>query len=646
MLHLSHKVSPGVDFYTFVNEDWHSHAHIPGYEADFGISEEIEYAIQKQLFPLIQSTMNSVKGGVEVSATGEQVELRDSTKILGTLAQSILDPPNPKQSLHFLKTLLRSYSCMRDTEDVMRAMAECGMSGISVLLECVISRDTEKEDSTLYFTIEPNFPGLHYSYYTSSSKNSIKTLKSYKSLLKKLSRTCKIPSISGWIEFEKSIVDSYLSCNNESLKSIRGSDLERKFPTIPWDAFFQTYGLPTWRRNKLLIRSFEWIRIVQSMLHDFSMEDWASFFQKQTLWASLKYLPPPFNTYRFLFLEKALQGKTRPFPRSVFCVLTAMDVCKPIVSELYRECCMDPSLPTEGRAFAELLRNAAQRRMKENTWMNPETKKKAIEKLERMKLEIAVPKRWKQTRVPEHLDPSNLLQNVFVLRKQEFLEVSISEIGNKIIYWDDGVYEVNAYYYSDLNELILPAGTMVAPYFSKDASFAWNCGALGAIIGHEMTHAFDMDGKDYDEKGKQQTWWTAHDTKMYTDKTKDIITLFSKQKIQAHHVNGSLTLSENIADLGGLAIALDACLNNLAEHANPQELRSKTLQEFFTSFAVSWRTIFRKKKAFQALSTDRHAPPKFRVNLTVSQFDEWYEAFSIQPSHPLYVKPEERIRIF
>jgi putative endopeptidase len=212
--------------------------------------------------------------------------------------------------------------------------------------------------------------------------------------------------------------------------------------------------------------------------------------------------------------------------------------------------------------------------------------------------------------------------------------------------WDDAIYAVNAYYYNDTNQMILPAGGLQWPFYHVKAPRGWNFGGLGAIVGHEMTHAFDSDGKEFDENGKKGNWWTHSDNREYNRRSKAIVALYNESKVLGHPVSGKLTLNENISDLGGLAIALDALLLELNQvKATPKE-RKEAYQHFFISYAVSWRIKEKPEKVLQGLFLDKHAPAPLRVNLVVSQFDEWYAAFDIQPGDELYIQPNHRIRIF
>jgi putative endopeptidase len=264
-----------------------------------------------------------------------------------------------------------------------------------------------------------------------------------------------------------------------------------------------------------------------------------------------------------------------------------------------------------------------------------------------MNLGISHPETLPHIEFP-NLITDNALKNVYLLNESRvnFYIQKVSE-GAKPLdeIWEDPPYVVNAYYYNELNEFFLPAGTLQFPFYIQDKKkVGWNYGGLGAIIGHEMTHAFDEEGKKYISAGIKKDWWTRKDTLRYNKMTAALVTLFNKNKILGNPVDGSLTLSENLSDLGGLGIALDA-LHEELKGATDQE-KNHQLREFFLSYAVSWRVKQRHRRILQNLFLDVHAPADLRVNNIVCHFQEWYDCFGVKTGNALYIPPEERIVIF
>ena len=209
---------------------------------------------------------------------------------------------------------------------------------------------------------------------------------------------------------------------------------------------------------------------------------------------------------------------------------------------------------------------------------------------------------------------------------------------------------VNAYYNPGFNEIVFPAAILQPPFFSLDADDAVNFGAIGGVIGHEIGHGFDDQGSKYDGDGALQSWWTDADREAFEELTKSLIeqydALSPAQLGDEHKVNGSLTIGENIGDLGGLAIALKAYLMSL-NGKEPEVLDGRTgVQRLFISWAQAWRTKGRDEQVINQIATDPHSPPEFRCNQIVRNIDAFYEAFEVKPSDKLWLEPAERVRIW
>jgi putative endopeptidase len=318
------------------------------------------------------------------------------------------------------------------------------------------------------------------------------------------------------------------------------------------------------------------------------------------------------------------------------------DYLPDLFSKIFWEKEGDPALIPEIENFSNSLKESAKHRLQITEWMKPETRKAAIEKVSSMDFQVVRPKTWNTFVEPEL--GNNLLKNFFALGEAA-TKTLISRLGKNYNSWQEGIYRVNAYYFMENNRFIIPYASCMFPFYIGEENIGWNYGGLGGIIGHELCHGFDEDGKEYNEKGERKRWWTRSDVAAYNKKTRELVKLYSQQKMEGIHINGMRTLSENIADIGGLGIALYA----LKEKLRIQEFDAARVKEeykkFFISFATSWRTKYRDTKLKRLLKMDVHSPASLRVNLVVSQFDEWYYAFDIEKGSD-YVKPEDRIRIF
>jgi endothelin-converting enzyme/putative endopeptidase len=302
----------------------------------------------------------------------------------------------------------------------------------------------------------------------------------------------------------------------------------------------------------------------------------------------------------------------------------------------------DPQLKEAILRIVKQIQRATADSLTRTEWMSPSTRMAAIRKLRHMEIEVAWPTEW-----PElagcRLSSTDYIHNLLELAAQEsvrntHLKKCRHPMGD---FWPMPVYEVNAYYFPLENRFILPAAILRPPFYDPKRSVPWNYGAIGATIGHEFCHAFDSHGRSYDENGNERGWWTRRDDREYRRRAAGVRRLFESVQYRGHAVDGELTEVENIADIGGLEFALAAAKAELGRSLTIAELR-----EFFTSYAVSWRSKDRLRRAVQLLATDSHAPPMLRVNLIVRQMDAWYEAFGVGPECEGYIPPKKRIRFF
>jgi putative endopeptidase len=610
----------GNDFYTWVNKEWLAKTEIPSYRPDFGVSEEVERCI----FTVSEKILADVQ---ESSYRSFFKELRESC----------LTRANQKESVEYLKTLLSSVHCIHDVDGVVEHLAIFAKTQFSSFLNLEYHIEPDK---TLRLFLNGNSPGLHYSHYENTSK-----MKKYKAMLRQLGELLGTPNIDKIFHLEKMLVFSSENLWNEEKLKLRGSQFPNKFPGFPWKLWFETLGIKEWKSMIFYYNSPRWIRFFTKTLHSVPIEYWKLYIARCYILNSIKYLPAPFDDIDHDFFGKELGGQQEKMPQDHLFVNTVYEYLADEYSKLFWERVGEEELVPEIKEFSKTLVEAAKRRLEVTEWLEYKTRRLAIQKVDHMLLSTVRPKAWAPT-LDIPLDQKNLLKNIFLLGERNVRKM-YTRIGHPYKYWEEGIFRVNAYYFNENNEMMIPYGTCISPFYSRSMSLAWNYGGLGAIIGHEMCHGFDEDGKEYDQDGYKKRWWTRGDRQAYKNRIKDLVKLFSKQIVEHKHVNGKRTVSENIADLGGLAISLQALKDALQEDGivDPERVKEE-LKVFFISFATSWRTKTRHKRMRTALDTDVHAPAHLRVNLIVAQFDEWYSAFDISEDAKLYIAPKDRIRIF
>ena len=634
---------PGQDFYGYVNGIWLQHVKTPRYRSAFGVSEELEGVIKEKLEILLEKAMNTSK----MDYTPETF-LEKEFQLVGRFGLSALRPSVQVKSIHLLKSMITDINCIQDASDISKVLGKFAKMRITSLF-------------TVYAYYEPGSRiisrcalGLGQlglpdsSYYLQRDDSHPNTIDMYASMLDKVGKLLDLDfPLSDVIHIEYSIAKELNKSRFQEEVILNGSDLPQKYHKLDWNSFWNEIGYTKWKNHSLKLNPSGWVKSVDKFVGVLPIDQWKLLLSAHLILHALPLLPPPFDDIHSMFYEKHLRGQTSKLPQKELTVRLLQEWMPTTMSKLYLKYFISKNLKKEANEFVHKIQGSAVDRIHETLWLSPKTRRLAVEKIKKMKLGIAYPEHIKPP-TGLHLQTDNLFQNILLLGDDhtkgdvESFNKSI-DIENE---WDDGIYAVNAYYYSEVNQLILPAGSLQWPFYHPAAPIGWNYGGLGAVIGHEMTHAFDADGKDYNWEGRKEKWWIAQDNREYNKKTKALIELYNNARVLNHPVNGRLTLNENISDLGGLAIALDALTHECDEKKLSDEERQEAYQNFFISYAVSWRIKEKPEKVIQGLFMDRHAPAPLRVNLIVSQFSEWYDAFGIEVKDTLYIPPEERIRIF
>jgi len=607
----------------WVNDAWLRKTKIPEFENDFGVSEEVERCIYKTSVQLIHRAKASNRTPFE--------------KTLKTLSESALHSRSQYTSVEFLRHLLATLDCIHSPEDVFKHFTDLSFTKGPTFLNLSILHHENKPNE---YSIDPDVPSLKYAYYTDPVK-----YKGYESLLKKLGALLHVKGLEEILPLEKKCTEVLNEMYSDTLYSLKGRDLVKKFSKLPWHTFFSTYEIDDWKDTTFYYTSPRWLHCYGHMLHTIPIDTWKLYLARCYILLSAEYLPPPYDLLHYNFFGHVAQGQKQKMPQLELLVNMVYEYLHNPFSELFWKSEGSEAKIHTIEAFTKHLVDSAKKRLSTLDWLSPSTRKAASHKISAMRFSLLRPSQWPPFSPPPTLDPKSLLLNRFLLgkwsRKQEF-----SMIGKKTTLWEEGIFRVNAYYYPESNEIRIPFGTTYSPFYKVDAPLGWNYGALGSILGHEMCHGFDEDGKEYGPTGKKDPWWKSSDNRRFNKKTKGLVEIFNTQHVMGKQIDGKDTLDENIADLAGLGISLDALKQELATRSLSPEEVQKAMRTFFIAYAFSWRTKYRDTKLRTMLGVDRHAPAFLRVNLIISQFDEWYDAFSIPETSPLYIPPAKRIRIF
>lgn len=654
------RVAPGDDFYDHVNGTWLRQTHLPAYRATFSVSDEVERVIEEKLYTIARECSQLALGGRE-----QTTDLGRTKDVVGRLVLSSMRPEKQRTNVEFAKRSLQSMACLRDTTDVAKALGGMMRFGIPTLLSITVEpqftararRGSKGRTSTeLSYTVclESGSLGLpdprYYLFTDIGGEHAVQLLRRYSDLLTFVSKEFDLPQdlsngISVETEFAKPLFEW---SEKEEPVNWTLEQLERKCPTIPWRPLLDAAGLREEHlRRPLHIHSPEWLQMLDERFAKVPLEHWYLLLSIHTALHALPYLPPPFDTRQFELFGRQLYGMTEKVPQHVLTMNILKDTLGDCMSYLYTERHLTMNEKHGAEQLVENIVSTATARLRKTAWLTPSTRARAIEKVGAMSRCVYYSEPVSAPQDLPVLQTDTLLANIYLCNAAR-MDRRIRRLQTQPVLqrtWDEPAFTANAYYYTDLNQLIVPAGSFVWPFYNT-GRLGWTYGGIGAIVAHELIHAFDEEGSELDANGQERPIWSSQDRAKYQQKIDAIVRLYSQAKLDGIFVNGALTASENFADLGGLAIALDALRREIDRSRRSVEARRAELRDFFVSYAVSWRTKDRPKKELHGLFTDRHAPPVFRVNLVVSQFAEWYEAFDVRTDHALYIPPEERIQIF
>jgi putative endopeptidase len=420
-------------------------------------------------------------------------------------------------------------------------------------------------------------------------------------------------------------------------------ELQAYAPQIDWRAHFAAAGLPP--VTKLVAGEKSAIQKIATIYGETplaTLKAWETF---QTADSAAPYLSKRFVDSH-LELAKALSGVTTDRPRWKRGVDLVDGSLGEVLGRAYVEAYFPPESKAKIQDMVVNLKTAMGQRIENAAWMAPSTKAEALKKLAKMDVQVGYPDKWRDYSGLK-IDPTDLYGDV---ERSDAFEwaYGVSDLGKAVDHkkWGMTPQTVNAYNGGLENRIVFPAAILQAPFFDASADPAVNYGAAGAVIGHEITHGFDDQGRKIDDTGAVRDWWTPEDAKRFQEQAAKFGAQYDTyEPVPGFHVNGKLTMGENIADLGGLLEALDAYHASL--HGQPAPVIDGLTgdQRFFLAFAQAWQNKTRPENAKQRLTTDPHSPPEFRCIGPTRNMDAWYAAFGVT-SGKYALSPEERARIW
>jgi putative endopeptidase len=431
---------------------------------------------------------------------------------------------------------------------------------------------------------------------------------------------------------------------NKTYNKFAVGDFSKITPHLNWAQLMPLMKING--QDSVLVSSPDFYKALDAQLAATPVADWKIYLQWNVLRGSASSLSSPFVKASFDF-GSALSGQKVQAPRDERMSNLVDGSLGELLGQLYVEKYFPPAAKAYMAKLVENLRVTLGERIQGLAWMSPETKAKALKKLAAFTVKIGYPDKWQNYDGLE-IDRDDYAGNLRRISQWRY-NYNVSQLGKPVdkTRWGMSPPTVNAYYSPTNNEIVFPAGILQFPFFDFGADDAVNYGGIGSVIGHEMTHGFDDQGRQYDGDGTLRDWWTKEDAEKFKTRADQVVSQYNGfTVVDTIHVNGKLTLGENLADLGGLNVAYAAFKKTKEGQSNKKIDGFTPDQRFFLSWAQVWRSSQRPEAAAQRILTDPHSPEQYRTMAPLTNIDAWYKAFNIKEGDKLYKKPEDRTKVW
>ncbi|MGZ8311349.1 MAG: M13 family metallopeptidase [Allosphingosinicella sp.] len=629
---------PGDDFWRYANNSWFRANPIPADRTSWGVSSVLSEEVERQLRAIVG----------DADAATDPVSRQVSTMYASYMDEAGIEARGVAAARPWLDRIASA----RTRDDLIRLFATPGYpSPVSV----GIIPDPANPTRYIAFATQDGLGMPNRDYYLREGEQFDRYRAAYRTYIVTLYRLAGIADgearADAIIALERRIAEAHWT--PERSRDIRQiynpmnrDQLNTLAPQFNWTALLEQQGLgavPT-----VVAAQTSAIAAEGQLFAEVPVDTWKDWMTFHFLNSNAQFLPHAFDQANFDFYSRTLRGVEQQRDRWKRGLGVLDNTLGEAVGEIYvRRHFPDESRRQMGELIAN-LRGAFAERLQRLEWMDDATRTEALAKLNAFDPRIGNPERfidYSSVRVAR----DDLLGNV--MRAGEFAwNLQLSRLPHPVdrSLWSMTPQTINAYYSPLANQITFPAAILQAPFFDPAADPAVNYGAIGAVIGHEMGHGFDDQGRQFDATGQLRDWWTPVSLQRFTERTTRLGEQFNRHAaIPGLNVNGQLTMGENIGDLGGLEMSYAAYRRHIAQHGEPPVIDGLTGdQRFFLAFAQAWRSMIREGALRERVLTDPHSPPEWRVNGIVRNVDAWYQAFNIQPGDRLYLPPEQRVHIW
>ena len=637
-------VKPGDNFFLYANGKWLKNTAIPTSETSWGTFNTLRDINEAHIHEILDyaaahdDTANSINQKV-----GDLYKSGMDTAAIEKLGY---DPVKPQ---------LAKIAAVKDDKDLVKLAAEGFKTGDGFLLGFYVSPDDKisSKNAAHFDQTGLNLPDRDYYFKTDTASKKI--LDGYVKYIAKLFTLTGVDpataaaKAAGILKLESAIAQVSLSPVQlrdpvKNYNKFTLADFKKQMPDVDVAGAFGLMGLQT---DTVLVGQPGYYKALDGLLKSQPIGVWKDKASFEELSNSASYLSKAFRDEHFDFFDKTLNGQKQPRERWKIVSEDVDNGLGELLGQVYVQKFFPPEAKKRMLDLVNNLQAVYKLRIEKLDWMSPQTKEKAIAKLEAFTKKIGYPDKWKK------YDDVQISKDAYYQNEQSISAHNYREMIKKVnkpvdrSEWGMTPPTIDAYYNPTFNEIVLPAGILQFPFFDKDADDAINYGAIGVVIGHEMTHGFDDQGRQYDKDGNLKDWWTPEDAAEFKERVKVLINQYSQYTIlNGVHINGELTQGENLADVGGAMIAYQA-FKNTPEGKSDTKIDGFTPdQRFFLSLTRVWQSKMTDESARMRINVDPHSPPMYRVIGPFTNMPEFYKAFDIKPGDKMYRPDSVRVKVW
>lgn len=648
--YMDKNVKPGDDFFRYVNGAWYDKTEIPADKTRWGSFDELRFNTDKDALAILKEAISK-----NLDAKSDQGK---AVNVYKTYMDTIT---RNKRGIKPLQPYLAKINAIKNVQDLNKLITELTPEGGIGFYNAGVGPDAKDSNKNVVYISLGSLGLPDRDYYISDDKDSKEKREKYV-----LHVTRMLQFLGEKPELAKQNAEKILALEIEMARPrldrvqrrdrrntynpMTVADLQKLTPSVNWDAYLQGIGLG--KIEQVIVSQPKYMEALETIFKANKIEDWKAYLRWILLDESSNELTTEIEKANWNFYSKTLQGALKQRPREE----RALQVVNATVGEALGKLYVEKKFPAEAKAKAKaMIENvflAFENRINKLPWMTPETRKGAIDKLRKSTIKIGYPDNWKDYSKLEIVAKEaggNYFENMKNVAKWAYQD-DIEKLNKPVdkTEWGMSPQTVNAYFNPTYNEIVFPAAILQPPFYDYKADEAVNYGGIGAVIGHEISHGFDDSGSRYDADGNLKNWWTDEDLKQFTGLGNALASQYSAlQPLPGIFVDGKFTLGENIGDLGGVNAAYDGLQLFLSKNGRPATIDGFTPeQRFFISWATIWRSKMRDEAIKNQVKTDPHSPGIYRAYIPLTNVDAFYQAFNIKEGDKLFVKPENRIKIW